>query len=63
MLQFIAQTNIGYTVQYRTNLNSTVWNNITSLAAQSLMHTVQVNVPKPPPEPARFYRIVTPPVR
>jgi len=62
VLQFIAQPSIGYTVQYRTNLNSAVWNNITSVAAQSLMQTMQVNVPKPPPEPARFYRIVTPSV-
>ena len=61
VLQFVAQPNIGYTLQYRTNLNTAMWNNLTSISAQSLMQTVQVNVPKPPPEPARYYRLVTPP--
>ena len=60
VLQFVSQPNIGYTLQYRTNLNTAPWNNLTSVAAQSLMQTVRVNVPKPPPEAARFYRVVTP---
>jgi hypothetical protein len=60
VLQFVAQSNISYTVQYRTNLSSAVWSNLTSISAQAFVSTVQVNVPKPPPEPARFYRIVTP---
>jgi hypothetical protein len=60
MLQFIAQSNTSYTVQYRTNLTSAAWSNLTSVSAQTFLSTVQVNVPKPPPEPARFYRIVTP---
>jgi hypothetical protein len=59
-LQFVAQTNIGYTLQYRTNLNSAAWSNLTSITAQSLTRTIEVTVPKPPPEPARFYRVVTP---
>ena len=61
VLQFVAQPNIGYTLQYRTNLNSALWNNVTSIAAQSIMQTIRVSVPKPPPESARFYRVVTPP--
>ena len=61
VLQFVAQTNIGYSLQYRTNLNSAVWNSFTSIAAQSLVQTVRVGVPKPPPDVARFYRVVTPP--
>jgi hypothetical protein len=61
LLEFVAQTNIGYTVQYRTNLNSALWNNVTSISAQSLMQTVRVIAPYPPPE-TRLYRIVTPPV-
>ena len=60
VLQFVAQTNVSYTLQFRTNLTSALWNNVTSIAAQSLMQTIQVKVPKPPPEPARFYRVVTP---
>jgi hypothetical protein len=60
VLEFVAQTNVGYSVQYRTNLNSTQWNNVTSVSAQSLVQTVRVTAPFPPPE-TRFYRIVTPP--
>ena len=60
VLQFVAQTNVGYTLQFRTNLNGVLWNNLTNISAQSLMQTVRVAVPKPPAEPARFYRIVTP---
>jgi hypothetical protein len=61
LLEFVAQTNIGYTLQYRTNLNSALWNNVTSVSAQSLMQTVRVAAPYPPTQ-SRFYRIVTPPV-
>jgi ABC-type molybdate transport system substrate-binding protein len=60
VLQFVAQTNKSYTVQYRSDLTSTAWINLTSINAQAFVSTVQVNVPKPPPEPSRFYRIVTP---
>jgi hypothetical protein len=60
VLEFVAQTNTSYTVQYRTNLTTAVWSNLTSIVAQTFVSTVQVNVPKPPPERARFYRIVTP---
>jgi hypothetical protein len=60
LLEFVAQTNIGYAVQYRTNLNSALWNNVTSISAQSLVQTVRVTAPYPPPE-SRFYRIITPP--
>lgn len=62
VLQFVAQTNVGYTVQYRTNLGSAVWNNVTSISSDSLVRTVRVNAPNPPPEKERYYRIVTPPV-
>src|ERR1043165_6542876 len=36
LLEFVAQANIGYTVQYRTNLSSALWNNVTSISAQPL---------------------------
>ena len=62
LLQFVAQTNVGYTVQYRTNLESAVWINVTNITSTSLMRTVEVNAPNPPPEMKRFYRVVTPPV-
>ena len=60
LLQFVAQTNTSYTLQYRTNLTSAAWSNLTSVSAQTFVSTVQVNVPRPAPEPVRFYRIVTP---
>ena len=60
VLQFVAQTNISYTLQFRTNLNSALWNNVTNITGQSLMQTIQVKVPRPPPESSRFYRVVTP---
>ncbi len=61
-LNFVAQTNIGYTVQYRTNLSLGLWNPFSNISAQSQVRTIQVNTPYPPPESERFYRIVTPPV-
>ncbi len=60
VLEFVAQSNVTYTVQYRTNLTSALWSNVTNITASTLVRTVQVSVPKPLPEPARFYRIVTP---
>ncbi|HWN93602.1 MAG TPA: lamin tail domain-containing protein, partial [Methylomirabilota bacterium] len=59
-LQFIAQTNISYGVQYSTNLSAAGWLNVTSITAGTNVRTAEVIVPTPPPEPARFYRIVTP---
>ncbi|HWN93701.1 MAG TPA: M36 family metallopeptidase [Methylomirabilota bacterium] len=61
VLQFVAQANIGYTLQFRTNLNLPSWMTLTAIAAQpSQVRTVLVNAPIPPPESIRFYRIVTP---
>lgn len=62
LLQFIAQSNIAYRVEYRTNLAFDSWSAFTSLAAQAYPRTAQVSVPYPPPAPARYYRIVTLPV-
>ena len=59
-LEFVAQANLGYSLQYRTNLASALWNTLTSVAAQSSVRTVQVNAPNPLPDRERYYRIVTP---
>ncbi len=59
VLQFVAQTNISYSVQWRTNLTSPMWNNLTGIAAGSLVRTVQVNAVAPPSE-QKYFRIVTP---
>jgi hypothetical protein len=61
LLYFVAQTNIGYSVQYRTNLSSAAWRALSNISHQSQVTTVQVNAPYPAPESERFYRIVSPP--
>jgi hypothetical protein len=61
VLEFVAQPNIAYTVQYRTNLSSALWNTLTNVPASVVTGTVQVNTPNPLPERERYYRIVTPP--
>jgi hypothetical protein len=61
VLEFVAQSNVTYTVQYRTNLSFAVWSNLMNISAQSQARTVQVNAPNPPPSAwQRFYRVVTP---
>ena len=59
-LEFVAQTNLSYSVQWRTNLNSSLWQSLTNVSAQSLAHTVQVNTAGSPPAAERYYRVVTP---
>ena len=61
-LQFVAQSNIAYSVQQRTNLSFAPWSSLTNIGAQSLVRTVEVVTPNPPPTRwERFYRVVTPP--
>jgi lysophospholipase L1-like esterase len=62
VLEFLAESNIAYTVQYRTNLTFAPWGNLTNISAQSQARTVQVNVPNPPPTREHYYRVMTPPV-
>jgi lysophospholipase L1-like esterase len=61
-IEFIAQSNIAYTVQCRSNLISMPWSFLTNISAQSQVRTVQVNLPSPTLSSERFYRVVTPPV-
>jgi hypothetical protein len=60
VLEFIAQTNLSYSVQWRTNFATALWSNLTSITAQSSVRTIQVNTAVGPPLPERYYRIVTP---
>jgi hypothetical protein len=63
-LQFVAQTNISYSVQYRSTISSTNWTTVTNVASQpSNVRTVNVNTPNPPPDVERYYRVVTPQVQ
>jgi lysophospholipase L1-like esterase len=63
VMEFVAQPNIGYTVQYRTNLTFAPWSNLTNISAQSQAHPVQVSAPNLPTAWERYYRVATPPVR
>ena len=60
LLEFVARSNIAYSIQFRTNLVSGSWNNLTNLNAQSQTRTVQVNAVSSPALPERYYRVVTP---
>ena len=59
-LNFIAQSNLSYTVQWRTNLIAPGWSNLTSIMASPLVRTVQVNTALAPPGAQHYYRLVTP---
>jgi hypothetical protein len=60
LLEFVARSNIAYSIQCRTNLFSGSWNNLTNLNAQSQTRTVRVNAVSSPGPPERYYRVVTP---
>jgi hypothetical protein len=62
VLEFVAQTNNAYQLQYRTNLESAIWQTVTTVPPHaSVVRTIQVPAPKPPPEGTRYYRVATPP--
>ncbi len=61
VLQFVAQPNIAYTIQYQTNLTLGTWSNLMLIGGQSQSRTVQVNTPTGPTS-LQFYRVATPPV-
>jgi hypothetical protein len=61
VLKFVAQSNLAYAVQYRTNATTSTWTNFWTIDAQSLLRTMEVTVPHPPEQAQRFYRIATPP--
>jgi len=62
ILEFVAQSNLAYTIQYRTNLTVAPWSKLTNVSAQSQVHTARVNAPFPPPTREHYFRVVTPPV-
>jgi hypothetical protein len=60
-LEFVAQSNISYTVQYRTNLTTAPWLLLTNLPGMtSVVRTITFPAPNPPLTSERYYRIVTP---
>jgi lysophospholipase L1-like esterase len=62
LLEFVARSNIAYSIQFRTNLLAGSWNKLTNLNAQSQTRTVQVNTVSSPALPEGYYRMVTPQV-
>ena len=60
LLEFVAGSNMTYSIQVRTNLVFGSWNNFTNLNAQSQTRTVHVNAVSSPALPERYYRVVTP---
>jgi hypothetical protein len=60
VLQFVAQTNLSYTVQSRSNLTGAAWINLTSITASALVRTVQLDAVTAPFEAERYFRVVTP---
>jgi hypothetical protein len=60
VLQFVAQTNVSYSVQWRTNLSAIPWNTLTNITAVSQVRTIQVNSAAAPASDQQYFRVVTP---
>jgi hypothetical protein len=59
-LNFIAQSNISYTVQWQTNPVAAPWNRLTNILAQPGVRTIQVPTGNTPASPEKYFRVVTP---
>jgi hypothetical protein len=59
-LQFVAQSNISYSVQFQTNVAANPWLVLSNVFAQPLVRTAIVTDPNPATNRTRFYRAVTP---
>ena len=60
VLQFVAQTNLTYSVQCRTNLAAGLWNNLTNISLAPTVRTITVHTAIGPGTDERYYRVVTP---
>ncbi|HTD65192.1 MAG TPA: Ig-like domain-containing protein, partial [Candidatus Limnocylindria bacterium] len=59
-MQFVAQSNLPYSVQFNTNLATAPWLMLSNVVGQSQVRTVLVSDPNPATNRTRFYRAVTP---
>ena len=59
-MQFVAQSNLSYSVQFNTSVTALPWFTLSNVGAQSLVRTVLVSDPNPATNQTRFYRAVTP---
>ncbi len=60
VLQFVAQANVSYSVQSRSNLAAAAWINFTNITASALVRTVQVDTVTAPLGAEHYFRVVTP---
>jgi hypothetical protein len=60
VLSFVAQTNVSYSVQWRTNLTAAPWFNLTNLFPSNQVRTITVDSGTAPPGTERYFRVVTP---
>jgi hypothetical protein len=59
-LRFVAQANVGYTVEYRDSLSEGTWQFLRHLDPMGSVHDVTVIDTLPPGTATRFYRLVVP---
>jgi hypothetical protein len=60
LLQFVAQSNLTYSVQFRTNFSTGNWTSFTNITSQTDIRTVDVNNVIVPLPRERYFRVVTP---
>jgi hypothetical protein len=61
VLEFVAQTNLSYSVIHQTNLAIGSWNVITNVAlSTNLVRTITVHTATGPVAEERYYRVITP---
>jgi len=61
VLEFTAQTNLTYSLQYRTNLALGGWLSLSNVPSIiNTVRTIQVTVPNAPADWERYYRVATP---
>jgi hypothetical protein len=59
-LNFTAQSNISYTVQWQTNIAGTAWQNLTNIIAEPAVRTITLDMSLAPASADRYFRVVTP---
>ena len=61
-LSFLAQSNLTYSVQWKSNLTSGLWTNLTNIGGQTGVRTIVVDTASAPAPagPERYWRVVTP---
>ncbi len=60
-LQFDAQSNITYTIQYRTNFDGSIWQTLSNVAPLPGIRTIQFASPPDTTNSPRYFRVLVPP--